>query len=282
MFERNYYYLVSGLPDIILDQKKLGFSIAEFKEEMGYHLHPDDYKLIELLFLPVDNRNLLNLLLKKNNPFEETGKFSQNELEQDIKEPDVTPAYMQKFITAFKSDAPVYPELSWEDQLTWLYYDHVKSCSNEYLRDWFEFDLNLKNIVAGFNARKHKLNGDKYFIGDGYVVQAVKKSTLKDFGLGNDFEHMEKLISIQENNNLLERDRAMDNLRWDFLDERNTFNYFSIEVLLAYMIKLQIVQRWLEMDFETGRKMFRKLLDQLEMSYEFPKEFMIAEKHSGQ
>jgi hypothetical protein len=266
MFERNYYYLVAGLPDIVLDQKKLNFRIAEFKEDMRYHLHPDDYRLIELLFLPVDNRNLLNLLLKNNKSFDESGKFNQNELEQEIKEPDVTPAYMQKFITAYKTDTPVHPELSWEDQLTWLYYDHVKSSSNEFLRDWFEFNLNLKNIVAGFNVRKHKLSGDKYYIGDSYVVQAVKKSTLKDYGLGNDFEHMEKLISIQESTNLLERERAMDNLRWDFLDERNTFNYFTIEVLLAYMIKLQIVQRWLEMDFETGQAMFRKLLDELEMS----------------
>jgi hypothetical protein len=32
MFERNYYYLVAGLPDIILDQKKLSFSIAEFRK----------------------------------------------------------------------------------------------------------------------------------------------------------------------------------------------------------------------------------------------------------
>lgn len=281
MFERNYYYLVAGLPDIILDQKKLSFSIAEFKEEMHNSLHPDDYRLVELIFLPSDNHNLLNLLLKTGKPFDESGKFTLDELEQEIKEPDVTPSYMRTFIHAYKSESPVYNELSWEDQLTWMYYDHVKSSGNEFLRDWFEFDLNLKNIVAGFNARKNKLNGEKYFIGDNNVVQAVRKSTLKDFGLSNDFAHMEKLISIQENPNLLERERAMDTLRWDYLDERNTFNYFSIEVLLAYVIKLQMVQRWLEMDFETGRKMFRKLLDQLESSYEFPREFMMNARHSN-
>jgi hypothetical protein len=279
MFERNYYYLVAGLPDIILDQKKLSFTISEFRDEMRYHLHPDDYRLVELLFLPVDNRNLLNLLKKNNKPFEESGRYTQAELEQEVKEPDITPDYMQRFIHAFKSDIPLNGDLSWEDQLTWLYYEHVKNCNNEFLRDWFEFDLNLKNIVAGFNARKHGLNGEKYFIGENSVVQAVKKSTLKDFGLGNDFEHMEKLISIQENSNLLERERAMDTLRWEFLDERNTFNYFTIEVLLAFIIKLQIVQRWLEMDLETGQKMFRKLLEQLETSYEFPREFMINERH---
>jgi len=277
MFERNYYYLVAGLPDIILDQKKLTLSIAEFKEELQYHLHPTDYHLVELLFMPADNLNLLNLILKTGEPFDEMGKYTQEELEQEIKDPVNTPEYMQRFINAYKSETPVYDGLSWEDQLTWLYYDYVKDCRNVFLRDWFEFDLNLKNIVAGFNVRKHKLNGERYFIGDNFVVQAVRKSSLKDFGLSNDFDHMEKMMTIQENENLLERERAMDMMRWEFMDERNTFNYFTVEVLLAYVVKLKMVKRWLEMDIETGKQMFRKLIDELEKSYEFPKEFTISD-----
>ncbi len=281
MFERNYYYLVAGLPDIIIDQKKLSYTIEEFKEELRNHLHPDDYKLVELLFLPADNSNLLNLLQKSDGPFDESGKYTRDELEEEIKEPSVTPEYMQRFVTAYKSETPLFEGLSWEDQLTWLYYEYLLQCPNNYLREWFEFDLNLKNIVAGFNVRKHKLKGDKYLIGDNYIVQAVKKSTLKDFGLGNDFGPMEKLVTIQENENLLERERAMDTMRWEFMDERNTFNYFTIEVLLAFVKKLQLVKRWLDMDYETGREMFRKLLDQLAQSYEFPKEFMINESRNS-
>ncbi len=273
MFERNYYYLVAGLPDILIDQKKLSFSIADFREDMEYHLHPDDYRLVEMLHLPADNNNLLNLLMKSGGEFDDSGKYSQEELEEEIREPGAAPGYMQRFITAYKSETSVFEGLSWEDQLTWLYYDHVRGCSNKFLRDWFEFDLNIRNIVAGINVRKHKLKGKKYLIGDNYIVQAVRKSTLKDFGLANDFEYMEKLISVQDNDNLLEREKAMDIMRWDFLDEANTFNYFTVEVLLAYVIKLQMVQRWLDMDQETGQELFRKLLDQLEKSYEFPKEF---------
>lgn len=281
MFERNYYYLVAGLPDILLDQKKLGVTISGFKEELQNHLHPEDFRLVELLFLPADNLNLLYLVLKKDFDFDESGKYSRDDLENEIREPSLTPGYMQRFINGFKTETPVFEELSWEDQLTWLYYEHAGNCDNDFLRDWFEFDLNLRNIVAGINARKHKLKGDKYLIGDNYVVQAVRKSTLKDFGLANDFAHLEKLLTIQDNENLIERERAMDIMRWEFLDERNTFNYFSIEVLLAYVIKLKMVQRWLELDFETGEQMFRKLLDQLEGSYEIPEEFRINEGRTG-
>jgi hypothetical protein len=275
MFERNYYYLVAGLPDIIIDQKKLSFSLEDFKQEMKDNLHPEDYRLVEILFLPVDNRNLLYLLQKSGQSVEDSGKYSIDDLEQEIKDPAFIPEYMQKFIAAYKSETSVFDGLSWGDQLTWLFYGHAKSCKNEFLSNWFAFDLNLKNIVAGFNIRKHGLKGEKYLIGDNEIVQAVKKSSLRDFGLGNEFEYMEKLISIQENSNLLEREIAMDMLRWEFIDDQNTFNYFTVEVLLGYIIKLQIVDRWMKLEPETGKEMFRKLLNDLEMSYEFPREFMI-------
>lgn len=277
MFERNYYYLVAGLPDILLDQKKLTLKLEEFREEMRNDLHPDDYSLVELLFLPADNRNLLNLLLKTKKPFDDSGSFTPEELEQELRDPVNTPWYMQDFIVAFKNGVSIIEEMSWEDQLTWLFYDYVKNCRNQFLQEWFEFDINLKNIVAAINVRNHKLEGDRYFIGDNTIVQALKKSSLKDFGLGNDFEYMEQLVNIQENANLLEREKAMDMMRWNFIDEQNTLNYFTIEVLLGYLIKLQMVQRWMEMDKETGMQMFRKLIEDLEGSYEFPEEFTIRD-----
>ena len=58
MFKRNYHYLVAGLPDIIPDQKKVSLTIIDFRQELEYHLHADDFSLIKLLFLPYDNTNL--------------------------------------------------------------------------------------------------------------------------------------------------------------------------------------------------------------------------------
>ena len=65
MLKRNYYYLIAGFPDILVDQKKLPYPLIELKQELKYHLHPDDYKLVEYLFLQYDNTNFLNILLKK-------------------------------------------------------------------------------------------------------------------------------------------------------------------------------------------------------------------------
>lgn len=277
MFRRNYYYLVAGLPDIILDQKKLTLTIIDFRKELEYHLHPDDYALVRLLFLHFDNTNLLNLLIKNKKPFIDTGNYSQQILEEEIREPLKLPDYMKQFILAFKSDSPVFQNYSWENQLTWLYYDHTLQANNIFLKEWFTFSLHAKNILSAFNIRKYKLSKESEYIGDNFVTEALKRSSLKDFGLSNDFQFMEKLLTIDEIGNAMEKEKAFDTLQWNFLDELNTFNYFTIEVLLAFVIKLFMVDRWLQLDPETGRKMFKQIITNLEKSYEFPKEFKINE-----
>jgi hypothetical protein len=148
---------------------------------------------------------------------------------------------------------------------------------NDFLRDWFEFNQHLNNILSAFNVRNYKLTKEGAFIGDNFVTEALRRSTLKDFGLSNDFPLIEKLLSIDENTNAMEKEKALDMLRWEYLNELNTFNYFTIEVLLAFVIKLFMVDRWMQLDPETGRKMFKQIISELEKSYEFPKEFKLNE-----
>ncbi|MBE0664087.1 MAG: DUF2764 family protein [Bacteroidales bacterium] len=275
MFSRNYYYLVAGLPDIVLEQSKLSVSLAEFREELKIHLHPDDYNLVEQLFLTIDNRNVLNMLLKNIVEFDSTGKYSFDELEDEIKEAEFLPDYLKTFITQFKTGQALEADMSWEDQLTMLFYDHTSKVENEFLRSWFEFERDLKNILAGLSARRHKIPVDNLLIGNNTVSTAIRKSNARDFGLNAEFPFVEKLIQINENTNLLEREKAIDQLRWNHIDDINTFNYFTIEVILGFVIKLSIVERWLKLDKKTGEEMFRRLLKDLENSYEFPKEFNV-------
>jgi hypothetical protein len=275
MFSRNYYYLVAGLPDIVLEQSKLSVTLAEFREELKNHLHPEDYKLAETLFLEADNRNVLNMLLKNIQEFDNTGKYSFDELEDEIKEPEILPAYLKQFITQFKSGQALEADMSWEDQLTMLFYDHTSKVENKFLRSWFEFERDLKNILAGLSARRHKIPVDNFLIGSNTVSNAIRKSNARDFGLNAEFPFVEKLIQINENPNLLEREKSIDQLRWNYIDDINTFNYFTIEVILGFVIKLSIVERWLRLDKKTGEEMFRRLLKDLENSYEFPKEFNV-------
>ena len=59
--KKKYYCLIAGLPDIILDDKKIRENSTEFKTELKNQLTKTDFNLAELLYLDIDNKNLLNL-----------------------------------------------------------------------------------------------------------------------------------------------------------------------------------------------------------------------------
>ncbi len=271
--KRNYYYLVAGLQDITIDVHKLQFSQLAFREELKTEVHPDDFKLVEKLFLPFDNANLLNLLQKAGKPFDEKGNFSQGRLEDNIKEPHDLPEYMKQFIVAFKSKEPLMPDMSPENELTTLFFDQMLGLSNDFLRNWFKFELNVRNIVTALLARKYEIPYEYQIIGTGEVANIIRKSHARDFGLGAEIDYLDELATLVKNDNIQEREKAIDELRWKYLDEEIFFEYFTIEKILAFTIKLGMAERWLGIDKDHGNEMFKKLLKELQSSYELPESF---------
>lgn len=268
MNKRNYYYLIAGLPDIVLEQSKAPFSLAELLAELRARLHPDDFALVERLFLPHDNHNLLQLTLKTEGSWDPLGKYPREEMEEKLKEPGQLPAYMDQFYQAYRLDAPLWKGLSWEHQLTRLYYDYVLAHSEGFLHDWFTFERNLKNILVAWNSRAYEVPMQGQLIGENDLTAALQKSHARDFGLSRDVDFLEKLLQALERDDLMERERAVDHLRWNYIDALNTFHYFTVEVVLGYLLKFRLLERWLRLDPERGTAALKQRLQELEDSVE--------------
>lgn len=271
--KRNYYYLVAGLQDISLDIHKLIQDQLAFRETLKTGVHPKDFKLVEKLFLPYDNANLLKLLEKSDKPLSEKGNFSQEVLEENIKEPATLPEYMNRFVSAFKNKEPIFPDLSPENELTTLFFQEMEHEENDFLRDWFHFDLTIRNVMTALAARKHKVDYENQIIGTGDRPEAIRKSHARDFGLSAEVDYLEELMNLARTEDIQEREKAIDEFKWNYLDEATFFEYFTIERILAFLIKLGMVERWLAIDKEHGNELFKKLLKELQASYKLPDEF---------
>ncbi len=271
----HYYCIIAGLPELVPDQTKLHFSPEEFKEYLFEEIKGSDLELLKTLYLVHDHHNLLNLLHKKDAPFDPLGNYSSEFLEEAIKEPEELPAYMQRFVHAFKSESPLHENLSWENQLSWEYYRYATGLKNSFLSQWFAYEWQLKNLMTGLMARKHDRSVEGELVGDGAFTKAIKKSHARDFGIGKEFHELETLINILDKTDLIEREKEIDLLKWKHIDELNTLNYFTIEVILGHVLKTEMVDRWLQLNKDSGREMFKKLLNDLKNSFKFPKEFNI-------
>ena len=282
MFRNYYYYFIAGLTDIFLDDTEIHFPMLDFKYELNEHLHPEDYKLAELLFLPYDNEKLLKYLKEDYENHFKLSKFTFEDYEVEFSDDrqGILPSYMYKFVEIYK-DEELSKDInkSWENLLTEMYYDYVLKTKNKFLKQWFEFNQNLKNILIGHNCRKYDQEVEKQLLGNNFVTDAILKSNAKDFGLEVDLPYVSEILNYAEKDNLMAREKGLDQLKWDKVEEITLFDYFTIDVILAYIIKLDMAYRWLELDEETGREMFGKIINDLKSSFEFPKEFAINGKN---
>ncbi len=287
MGAHNYYYLVAGLPDLSIDQGKLQFGSIEFREYLKSELNKSDYALIEWLFLPFDNSNLLSLLQPNDRGWNTAGIYSKEELElaiMEVKTPDknvfdeksnVKP-YLKEFIKNTLSEDR-RAEISFENELTDLYYRDALELKNRFLKNWFEFELNLKNLLIFNTAQQFNLPYENELLGNTNVVRALRQKTGRDVGDAAEWPYFERVAQLSENTDIALREKGIDQLKWSVLDEMNIFNYFSIEVIISYMIKIMIIERWLKLDPKTGEELFRRLLGDLQSGYDFPNEFSLKD-----
>ena len=221
-----YYYLVAGLPELTLEDSKLSYTVADFKTELYPALSEDDKKLIDLFYLKFDNANVLKLLKDKDAAIDPRGNYSSEELVEyisQLKDGDevsdsVFPSYLSTFISEYFS-LPAEDGFLYEDRLAALYYAYAMESRNQFVSSWFGFNLTLNNILVALTARKFKLDIAPLIVGDTEVCEALRTSNARDFGLGTEVDYLEQLVKISETEELVDREKKLDQLRWDWMEE---------------------------------------------------------------
>ena len=149
------------------------------------------------------------------------------------------------------------------DALDADFYAEALAKGNRFLREYFRFDLNLRNAkVRYLNRALHRDPEQDLMTGEG---------TEEDTGLdidgyrfrGGEFDEAAKVEAVLEGKDLLTRERGLDDIVWEKVDALSTFHYFDLTAVLAYLAKLHIADRWLALDEEAGRALFKKLVDEV-------------------
>ena len=243
MFDKNYYCLVAGLREYSLDADTKGFNARAIIEEILEGVSARDARCVRLLYGYYDCENLVNFRKGRtaHNPL---GNLSREEIEEQTKNPDRLPARMATVVRSYSAivdeDADnedgIDTDRSFENALFSAYYDECAHSKSRFLRQWADFDRNLRNISAA-----------------------------ADFGLRGDVPYLEAVIAaVNDETNLVEKERKIDAIRWNQAEELSTFDYFDINALLAYLVKVNIVARWTRLDDKQGREMLHRLMTSLD------------------
>ena len=139
------------------------------------------------------------------------------------------------------------------------FYKEALASGNRFIRDFFRFDFNVRNAKVR------------------YLNQALSRDPQKDIlsladpedeerGIEHEeaeFKEAARLQAILEGKDILARERGIDDLYWEKIDELTLFNYLDFEKILGMTVKMMIIRRWLILDEEAGRAMFKRLVDDI-------------------
>ena len=143
------------------------------------------------------------------------------------------------------------------------FYKAALSHSNGFIRKFFQFDMDVRNQKVRYLNQA--------------LGRAPEKGILKltdpeaePTGLepeAPEFKESEKLQAILEGSDILSRERGIDDLYWEKIDEITLFDYLTFEKILAVAVKMMIIRRWIMLDEKTGREMFKKLVDEVRSTF---------------
>ena len=277
----NYYCFMAGLPTVKLTDARPQHTLLQLKEELTDVLETKDAALMERYFLRFDTENLVALLTDSEAELDERGCFDREALlglVEEARQGDGSvkgfPAFMPDFVREYDAHAG-NKEWFARDAALLAYYDYARRCPNRMMADWYELNFNILNVLTALIARRQNWPLADYVQGSGPVVDAIlKQANLPDFGLGTELDYVKELVRTAETTDPVEKERQIDALRWNWLEDKTFFEPFDITALFAYIVRTEILERWAMLDPEQGRERFTEIIENLRGEARVPEEFI--------
>ncbi len=269
---KNYYCLVAGLPDLKVDSacgqgtnKKLPLSLIDFREQWE-DLSDRDLRLAEMFLLPYDHENIVNKLYKIEGNFDSRGKYTEEQL-GEILDRTIEPEerYLKELIENFGDTN--YNKIECLSRLQSGWVKMIEECGNDFCKEYTNFNNTLKNIFVALQGRKYNMDVVGSIIGEGEVVDQIRKNRSADFGLKGEIDYIDQAVQLFGTTDILEREMKIDALRWNWIDEQTFFDYFTIEKIIATTLKLSMLERWSSMSEEDGREKFALIVQDIKDKY---------------
>lgn len=277
----NYYNLITGLPDLSLDEGKPSYSVSEFRDLCDELLTEVDRRILYYFFLKYDCLNVVKLLKDPEADIDDCGNLSFEQCHELIEQSDEmctkvpcdAPAFLMKFILAYP-EMKEKPGFFAEDAILLEYYRYAMQCRQQDIASWFELNFNITNILTAFIARNYGWNVDNYVLDANEVSENILKNVqAKDFNLPPLIDYIDDIVKIAECEDPVLKEKKIDAFKWIWLDDNTFFEPFSVKAVFAYLCKLDMRERWEKLDAETGREAFTQIVDNLRSEARVPDEF---------
>lgn len=233
-----YHALLVGLQDLTMDTTmKVG--LEELETMIRGSLDAVDVKFFEELALKPTDEKVDELVKERQFRYAEMGEILDESMFND------------------------------DDIRQLVLYEYGMQSKNEFVRQWYTTNLNINNILTAQICRKHGFDIQKAVVGHNELAEQLRTSKRKDFGLGDLNDEYLEVLKLAEIEDLYERERRIDALRWEWLEQPHRLDPCMREDVYAYYLRAKLLYRWNILNVEEGEKVFRSLISDMKRDIKF-------------
>lgn len=166
------------------------------------------------------------------------------------------------------------------------YYRNAGKSPSRFTRLYSKLDRQIRNMMVEESARRlfspekadelisrYKVELDA----DPYGDYREPSDTEADLILSD----RQILSSIFAEEDIVSKEKKLDDFKWDKINSFTTMDFFNIDVILAFLAKGYLVDRWLKLDADKGKHLFRKLVDEVRGTYDKNKLIYAIDENNG-
>lgn len=253
----NYYFLATLLPQLEIGIPP-DLDYLELSSLLKINLTDADYKKVETIRRYFDIQNLRSFWREE--PLNFRGNLNENELEEALLTQSGLPGYVFDFEERFEK---IPDRLHHFASLITSYFNEEIQNSDGFVLKYLRFERDLRLVLTGLRAKKIKsdilIELQYEDPEDPLVAQMIAQKDSNEYIPPEEYEEV-KVLFNEFSDHPLELHKALSEYRFNKIDQLAGLGMFSIDCILAYMIKLAIVEKWLELDKQKGIQILDKIV----------------------
>jgi len=245
----NYYFLATLLPDLQIGvPPEIDFN--ELAILLNANLSKSDLDKIYTIQRYYDIQNIRSFWREEQLSYR--GNFDENELEEAFLTQSGLPDYVYEFEERYDSKKD---RLHHFTSLISSYFNEEIPKATGFLREYLEFERGFRLVLTGLRSKflKRNIMTELQYENpdDDLVAQLIAQKDATEYEPPEKFAEVKPLFE-EYCEKPFQLHKMISEYRFEKITEMLGADFFTIDRVLAYMAKLIIVEKWLELDKKKG------------------------------
>jgi hypothetical protein len=245
-----YYFVGTVLSPLSFDEPP-ELSFAQLDLLLRDNLTRQDYEKTLGVRRLFDILNLRSLWLEE--ALDPRGVLTEIELEEALANRIGLPDYLYEFMDAYQTPAD---RLRHYPFLLAKFFQNVKGLRDPLLRDYLNFERELRLVLTGFRAKKlgRDLSVELQYEDpeEEIIAQLLAQKDAKVYEPPEKYHELKALFE-ERGDHPLALQKAIDSYRFETIENLvDQADVFSIERILAYLAQFILIEKWFKLDKAKG------------------------------